>query len=156
MQDLAESDLDTIFRTLVLDQLLVPTVHPQTGELHYTEARWPDFEELERLPCTSCPMQHTCQIEDLDCFDSIMLRQSLTTADKNKVTKARKEGQVTGLGQGALLTEQSAPVAQMNFTSKVQPGTCPYYSQWLGLYFEPCIPPPVDPAAADKAGMAPK
>eukprot|EP01053_Blabericola_migrator_P000207 Blabericola_migrator_1__206@NODE_1054_length_5578_cov_25_802395_g596_i1_p2_GENE_NODE_1054_length_5578_cov_25_802395_g596_i1NODE_1054_length_5578_cov_25_802395_g596_i1_p2_ORF_typecomplete_len364_score64_51RNA_pol_Rpc34/PF05158_12/1_1e40_NODE_1054_length_5578_cov_25_802395_g596_i138014892 len=138
-EDLNEQDLDRVFHTLVLDQLLLSTVHPQTGEIVYSVARWPDLEEFERIPCVSCPMSMTCQIEDLDRFDAIMLRQALTATDKSKEAKQLREG----LGSATGLLASTVP--DVAFTSKVTPSTCPYMSQWLGLgAYEPCVPKPAE------------
>eukprot|EP01054_Gregarina_sp_Poly1_P001814 Gregarina_sp_Poly_1__1813@NODE_1470_length_4059_cov_108_392034_g974_i0_p4_GENE_NODE_1470_length_4059_cov_108_392034_g974_i0NODE_1470_length_4059_cov_108_392034_g974_i0_p4_ORF_typecomplete_len128_score15_20RNA_pol_Rpc34/PF05158_12/6_3RNA_pol_Rpc34/PF05158_12/0_076_NODE_1470_length_4059_cov_108_392034_g974_i027593142 len=118
--------------------MLLCTVHPQTGELMYSVARWPDFDEFERIPCVSCPLVQTCQIEDLDRFDAIMLRQALTAADKHKEAKLLSKGLQLG---PSLALQQTADVQL--FGSKVNPSTCPYFSQWLGLGgYEPCVQKP--------------
>eukprot|EP01057_Protomagalhaensia_wolfi_P005284 Protomagalhaensia_wolfi_Nauph_80__5283@NODE_570_length_2273_cov_537_094897_g426_i0_p3_GENE_NODE_570_length_2273_cov_537_094897_g426_i0NODE_570_length_2273_cov_537_094897_g426_i0_p3_ORF_typecomplete_len175_score30_99RNA_pol_Rpc34/PF05158_12/0_00079RNA_pol_Rpc34/PF05158_12/7_3_NODE_570_length_2273_cov_537_094897_g426_i010391563 len=140
-QDLNEQDLEKVFRTLVLDQMLISTVHPQTGEVVYSTAAWPDLDEFERIPCVSCPMLQTCQVEDLDRFDSIMLRQALTATDKQKEAKMLRQG----LQGNSAITAASGKGIDIPFSSKVTPSSCPYLSQWLSLGgYEPLIPKPAE------------
>lgn len=130
---LSEYDLEKVVRTCILENSVIAHIHPHTGDTSYSYLRWPSFEDLERLPCTSCPVQSICQIEEVDRFDSIVLRrQNLKPRERSKIEESLSAG--TGAA--------GAHHASQALTSKVTPSTCPYYNQWLRLPMMPWVPNP--------------
>lgn len=132
---MGDQDLQLVFKSLVLDQLIVPTVQPQTGEVFYCSGRWPPFDDFENVPCISCPHFETCQIEDVDRFDALMLRQPLTQAEKYRDDLMLKKHGNSSSSFGTLQIENE-------LTSKINPSTCPYFSQWLGVMCDPIVAKP--------------
>ncbi|EZG66625.1 putative RNA polymerase subunit [Gregarina niphandrodes] len=129
-QQLTEYDIDFVIHSLILDQIVIES---NGDDAVYSYAAWPSFEDIERLPCTSCPLQDVCQIEDVDKFDSLLLR-------RNDINPKERKSQST-LSYIATKTETDA----LELSSKVTPSTCPYYNQWLRLTFLPWVSPDETP-----------
>lgn len=175
-QNLGDSELELIFHSLALDDTITVALNQQTGDFFYSLAKWPSLESLERLPCSSCPHQLACHIEDIDRFDSLLLNQPLIRGNDTSTNDTANGDRLTNLsdrsnhgsnaprfksGGGTaghetaahaavrMVTENVSLSASLErFTSKVTPATCPYFSQWLGLDFEPCVQNP-DAAAPE-------
>lgn len=61
-QGLTLDDMQTIIRTLELEDVVTSVISPQTGDTRYVTLRWPAIDGFASVPCSVCPVRDQCSV----------------------------------------------------------------------------------------------